>query len=306
MLKKLIILIPLLLGITFTTFCLLRVLPGDPVYSMVGERATPEAIESIRKEIGADKGFSSQYLGYLKLMIQGNLGRSYYSNRDVLADISAKLPNTIALALAAMAIAVPFGLATGMIMAYRKGGLAERCFNMISIWGLSIPIFWVGLMAMLIFSLYFKLLPPSGTGSFKFLILPAVVLALPALSSLARVTTSAIKETMGMPYVRTARAKGLAPLKIAITHVLKNAMVPIVTIIGLDFGSYLSGAVVTETIFGWDGIGRFTMQGIITRDYPVIMGCIIAGTAVFVIVNTLTDILYHYLDPRIRPYGKGW
>ena len=297
---------PLLLGITFTTFCLLRVLPGDPVYSMVGERATPEAIESIRKEIGADKGFSGQYLGYLKLMMQGNLGRSYYSNRDVLADISAKLPNTVELALAAMAIAVPLGLATGMIMAYRRGGLAERFFNMISIGGLSIPIFWVGLMAMLIFSLTLRLLPPSGTGGPRFLILPAFVLALPALSSLARVTTSAIKETMGMPYVRTAKAKGLTPLKIAITHVLKNAMVPIVTIIGLDFGSYMSGAVVTETIFGWDGIGRFTMQGIMTRDYPVIMGCIITGTAVFVIVNTLTDILYHYLDPRIRPHGKGW
>jgi ABC-type dipeptide/oligopeptide/nickel transport system permease component len=295
--------VPLLLGVTFTAFCLLRVLPGDPVYSMVGERANPETIESIRKEIGADKGFSRQYLGYLNLIMQGNFGRSYYSNRDVLSDMAAKLPNTIKLALAAMAIAVPCGIASGMVMVYRKGRLAERLISIISIGGLSVPVFWFGLMAMLIFSLNLKVLPPSGTGGLRFLILPALVLALPAMSSLSRVTALTIEETMGMPYVRTATAKGLAPLKIAM--VLKNALIPIVTIIGLDFGSYLSGAVVTETIFGWDGIGRFTMEGIIMRDYPVIMGCIVTCTAVFVIVNAFTDILYHYLDPRIRINDKS-
>ncbi len=293
------------MGVTFTAFCLLRALPGDPVYSMVGERANLETIASIRNEIGADKGFAGQYFGYLKLIMQGNFGRSYYSNRDVLNDMVAKLPNTIALALAAMAIAVPCGITSGMVMAYRKGRHTERLVSIISIGGLSVPVFWCGLMAMLIFSLNLRLLPPSGTGGLRFLILPALVLALPAMSSLARVTALTIEETMGMPYVRTATAKGLAPLKIAIVHVLKNALIPIVTIIGLDFGSYLSGAVVTETIFGWDGIGRFTMEGIIMRDYPVIMGCIITCTAVFVIVNTLTDILYHYLDPRIRIYEKS-
>jgi ABC-type dipeptide/oligopeptide/nickel transport system permease component len=189
-------------------------------------------------------------------------------------------------------------------MAYRKGQPMERLVSIISIGGLSVPVVWCGLMAMLIFSLNLKLLPPSGTGGLRFLMLPALVLALPAMSSLARVTALTIEETMGMPYVRTAKAKGLAPLKIAMIHVLKNALIPIVTIIGLDFGSYLSGAVVTETIFGWDGIGRFTMEGIIMRDYPVIMGCIITCTAVFVIVNTLTDILYHYLDPRISIHDK--
>ena len=294
----------MLLGVTFTAFCLLRALPGDPVYSMVGERANAETIESIRKEIGADKGFVAQYLGYLKLIASGNFGRSYYSNRDVLSDIATKLPNTITLAFAAMGIVIPCGIAAGMIMAYRKG-LAERLISMISIGGLSLPVFWVGLMAMLIFSLQLKLLPPSGTGGLRFLLLPAFVLAVPALSSLARITAATIEETMGLPYVRTARAKGLLPVKIAAVHVLKNALIPIVTIIGLDFGSYLSGAVVTETIFGWDGIGRFTMEGIIMRDYPVIMGCIITCTAVFVIVNMLTDILYHYLDPRIRLHGQG-
>ncbi|HTZ17977.1 MAG TPA: ABC transporter permease [Dissulfurispiraceae bacterium] len=304
-LKKAAVLLPLLLGITFTAFCLLRVLPGDPVYSMVGQRADPETIESIRKEIGADKGFAAQYIGYLKLIARGNFGKSYYTNRDVLTDIASKLPNTVCLALAAMAVAIPCGIAAGMIMAYRRGSIAEKLVGVFSVGGLSIPVFWVGLMAMLVFSLELKILPPSGSGELRFLILPALVLALPAMSSLCRVAAASVEEAMRMAYVRTAAAKGLAPLKVATIHVLRNALVPMVTVIGLDFGSYLSGAVVTETIFGWDGIGRFTMQGIITRDYPVIMGCIIASTAAFVIVNTLTDVLYHYLDPRMRIHDES-
>jgi len=267
---------------------------------MVGQRADPETIESIRKEIGADKGFAAQYVGYLKLIVQGNFGKSYYTNRDVLEDIASKLPNTAGLALAAMCIAIPCGIAAGMIMAYRRGGFAEKVLGMLSIGGLSAPVFWVGLMIMIVFSLELKLLPPSGSGGPRFLILPAIVLAIPVSCSLARVTAASVQETMRALYARTATAKGLSRLKIAIVHVLRNALIPVVTVIGLDFGSYLSGAVVTETIFGWDGIGRFTMQGIITRDYPVIMGCIIVSTFAFVIVNTLTDLLYHYLDPRMR------
>ena len=227
---------------------------------MVGERATPEAIESIRKEIGSDKGFAAQYIGYLRLIVSGNFGRSYYSNRDVLDDVSAKIPNTMKLAFAAMAVAIPCGMAIGIVMAYRKGRLAERLCNMITIGGVSLPVFWVGLMAMLIFSLRLRLLPPSGTGGLKFLILPAFVLAVPALSSLARVAASTIEETMGLPYIRTAKAKGLAQMKITMVHVLKNALIPIVTIIGLDFGSYLSGAVVTETHF-WLGRHRALHDG---------------------------------------------
>jgi len=305
-LKRILVLVPLLISVTFVSFCLLKTLPGDPVYSMVGERATPEAIESIRKEIGSDRDFMSQYAGYLGLLAGGNFGRSYYSNRDVLDDIAAKLPNTMKLALAAMAIAIPCGLAAGMIMAYRRGSFIERIAGMFTIGGVSLPVFWVGLMAMLVFSLELRLLPPSGTGGFKFIALPALTLAVPAISTLARVAAASIEESMGLQFIRTARAKGLSPLKIAIFHVTKNALIPVVTIIGLEFGSYLSGAVVTETIFGWDGIGRFAMQGIIMRDYPVIMGCIITCTAVFVVVNMLTDIIYHYIDPRIRIHdGKG-
>ncbi|MFZ6007227.1 MAG: ABC transporter permease [Nitrospirota bacterium] len=303
-LKRLLLLIPLLFGITLLAFFLLKALPGDPALSLVGERASPEAIENIRKEIGVDKGFIGQYIGYLKLLSHGDFGRSYHTNRDVLKDIVMKFPNTMRLAFAAMLIAVPLGIVAGFISAYKRGRFIDRLINVVSITGLSIPIFWSAIILMLFFSLKLKLFPPSGTGDIRFLALPAFVLSIPAMATLSRVTRTTILDILKMPYINTARAKGLPSIKISIVHVLKNAIIPIVTIIGLDFGSYLNGAVVTETIFGWDGIGRFTMEGIIKRDYPVIMGCIIFGTAVFVLVNLITDILYHYLDPRIRLHAK--
>lgn len=304
-LKRLLLLPPLLIGITLLSFSLLKALPGDPVTALVGERASAEAIENIRKELGTDKGFIRQYIGYASLLIKGDFGRSYFTNRDVLSDIEAKFSNTILLALAAMLMAVPAGIILGFFSAYRSGGSLERFFNLITLAGLSVPVFWSGIMLMLLVSLHLKLLPPSGTGGIKFLVLPAFVLAVPAASSLARITRTVVGDVMGLPYVKTARIKGLSEIRINTVHILKNALIPIVTIIGLDFGSYLNGAVVTETIFGWDGIGRFTMEGVIKRDYPVIMGCIITGTIIFIIVNLLTDIVYHYLDPRIRLHGKG-
>jgi ABC-type dipeptide/oligopeptide/nickel transport system permease component len=298
--KKFLILIPLLLGITLLTFTLTKALPGDPVLSMVGERAQPEVIEKIRKEIGADKHVFSQYLGYLKLLLQGEFGRSYYTNRKVFEDIIRKFPNTLKLALGAMLIAIPAGLLFGIISALKKDTCIDRVISSVSVSGLSIPVFWSGLLIMLLFSLKLKLLPPSGTGGIRFLILPALTLALPAIAALSRVTRTAIIEVTGMPFITTAKAKGIEEARINLIHILVNALIPIVTVIGLDFGSYLNGAVLTETIFGWDGIGRFTMEGIIKRDYPVIMGCVITGTVVFVLINLFVDILYHYLDPRIR------
>ena len=270
----------------------------------MGERASPEVIENIRKEIGADKGFFIQYVGYLKLLVSGDFGRSYYTNRAVMSEILAKFPNTMKLAFSAMMIAAPFGIIMGLAAAYQKGGFIERAIDSFSIAGLSVPVFWSAIMFMLIFSLHFKLFPPSGTGDIRFLILPALVLSIPAMATLSRVTKTTVMDILRMPYINTARAKGLSPVKISMVHVLKNAIIPIVTIIGLDFASYLNGAVVTETIFGWDGMGRFTMDGIIKRDYPVIMGCLIVGTVVFILVNLLTDIIYHYLDPRIRLHVK--
>jgi len=303
--KKLFLLIPLLLGITLLTFVLTKALPGDPVLSMVGERAQPDVIEKIRKELGQDKDLINQYFGYVKLLIQGEFGRSYYTNRKVFDDLFLRFPNTLKLALGAMAIAIPLGLFLGFLSACKRGTVTDRVISSLSVTGLSIPVFWSGLLIMRFFSLELKLFPPSGTGDIRFLILPSITLSLPALGTLARVTRTTLIEIFDMPFVTAARAKGIRERKIHLIHVFKNGLIPLVTVIGLDFGSYLNGAVLTETIFGWDGIGRFTMEGIIKRDYPVIMGCIIIGTVVFVFINLLVDILYHYLDPRVRLYEKS-
>jgi ABC-type dipeptide/oligopeptide/nickel transport system permease component len=289
-----------LFGITLLTFAFTKALPGDPVLSMVGERAQPETIEKIRKELGTDKNILSQYAGYIRLLLTGEFGRSYYTNRIVFDDLLLKFPNTLKLALGAMLIAVPLGLLFGFISAVKRDTIADRIISAVSATGLSVPVFWSGLLIMFFFSLKLRLLPPSGTGDLRFLILPAITLSLPALATLSRVTRTTLVEIFDMPFITTARAKGIAEMKIRLIHVLRNALIPLITIIGLDFGSYLNGAVLTETIFGWDGIGRFTMEGIIKRDYPVIMGCVVIGTLFFVIINLIVDVLYHYLDPRIR------
>lgn len=298
--KRIVLLVPLLFGITMTTFALTKALPGDPVYAMVGERSSPEIIEKVRREIGADKGFINQYFGYVSLLAKGEMGRSYYTNRKVLDDIRSRLPKTFLLAAGAMLIAVPSGIGLGLIAALRKGTIAGRIISTASMVFISLPVFWSGLLIMLFFSLSLKILPPSGTGGPRYMFLPSLTLALPALATIIRVTRVSVLDVISMPYIRTARAKGIKEKNINTLHIMKNALIPIVTVIGLDFGSYLNGAVLTETIFGWDGIGRFTMEGIIKRDYPVIMGCIIVGTLLFVLINLLVDFIYHYLDPRVR------
>jgi len=301
--KKIALLFPMLFGITLITFTLTSALPGDPVYSMVGERASPETIEKIRKEIGADKGVVRQYIGYVSLLLTGEMGRSYYTNRKVLDEISTKLPNTLRLAAGAMFIAIPFGILLGLLSAIRKNRVSDSLITVFSVAGLSVPVFWSGLMLMLLFSLKLKVLPPSGTGDMRYLILPALTLSLPAMASIVRVTRVSVLEVMELPFVRTARAKGIKENRVNMVHILKNALIPVATVIGLEFGSYLNGAVLTETIFGWDGVGRFTMEGIMKRDYPVIMGCIITGTMIFVLINIFVDFIYYYLDPRVRVDG---
>lgn len=261
-------------------------------------------IESIRRELNADENVLVQYIGYLKLLLKGEFGRSYYTNRRVSDDLMAKFPNTLLLAVGAMLIAVPAGITLGFISALRRGTVIDRGISSLSVIGLSLPVFWSGLLIMLFFSLKMKMFPPSGMGDIRFLIMPAITLSLPALATLTRVARTTLIDLFGMPYVRTARAKGISENRVRFVHIFKNALIPLVTVVGLDFGSYLNGAVLTETIFGWDGIGRFAMEGIIKRDYPVIMGCIIVGTTVYVLINLLVDIIYHFLDPRVRLYAR--
>ncbi len=301
-LKRLILFVPTLLGISLITFILMKHLPGDPVVGMVGERATPETISRIRAELGLDKPLPYQYAIYLKRICTGQFGRSIYTNRKISDDLVQKFPNTVKLALTAMFFASVLGISMGVFSAVNRGTLLDRIVTLVSVGGISVPVFWLGLALMLLFSFYLRWLPPSGmgNGSFIYVILPAATLATFSLSYIARVTRSSMLETLSQPYVAAARAKGISETAVVIKHALKNSLIPIVTLIGLDLGSYLNGAVLTETIFGWDGLGRYALDGIIKRDYPVIMGAVLFGALIVVAVNLVVDISYHYLDPRVR------
>ena len=304
LIKKIIITLFLLLGITFITFSLTRALPGDPALALVGQRASPQVIAAIRKQMGADRPFIVQYLDYVRMLSRGEMGRSYSTRKEVLGEIKVKFPNTFKLALAAMLLAAPLGAGLGFWGAIKRGTRTDLFLSSISIAGISVPVFFSGLLLMLLISLGLKLVPPSGTGGLRFLLLPAITLALPSAATLARVTRTMVLDIMDMPFVKTARAKGIGEWRVNAVHILRNALIPIVIVMGLDFGSYLNGAVLTEIIFGWDGIGRYAVDGIFRRDYPVVLGTILVGTAVFIIVNMIVDIAYHVLDPRVRVFDQ--
>ena len=306
-LKRCCLFVPTLLGISLITFILIKHLPGDPVAGMVGERATPETMSRIRTELGLDKPLPYQYVLYVKRVCAGQLGRSIYTNRNIADDLVQKFPNTVKLALAAMLFASISGIGMGVISAVHRGTVWDRIVTLVSVGGISVPVFWLGLTLMLLFSFYFRWLPPSGmgNGNLAFLILPAATLATFSLSYITRITRSSMLETLSQPYVAAARAKGISETVVVLKHALKNALIPIVTLIGLDLGSYLNGAVLTETIFDWDGLGRYALDGIIKRDYPVIMGTVLFGALIFVAVNLVVDISYHFLDPRVRAKSEA-
>jgi ABC-type dipeptide/oligopeptide/nickel transport system permease component len=299
LIKRLLLVIPTVLGITCITFFLMQGLPGDPVQGLAGEQADPAALAAIRKELGADRPVLLQYLGYLRLLARGELGRSYYTNRKVIDDIREKLPNTLVLACAAMMFATVCGLVLGILMAVMRGTLWDRLGLMLSVGGISLPVFWLGLLLMYLFSFSLHLLPASGTGLF-FLALPAATLGLNSAAYIARITRTSMLEVLSQPYIVTARAKGLRKGTIIFRHALQSSLIPIITLIGIDVGSYLNGSVLTETIFGWDGIGRYAVEGVFRRDYPVIMGCVLVGAIIFILINLAVDLLYGILDPRIR------
>jgi len=300
--KRIFLLFPTLVGITLITFLMLKALPGDPVQGLAGERSSPDTIKRLQKALGTNQNVLQQYTGYMRLLLKGDLGRSYYTNRNIAEDIIQKLPNTLKLAVGAMLFSIIIGLLLGILMAVDPGSVWDRLGQILSVSGISIPVFFLGLLLIYIFSFVFQLLPPSGTGNGNpvFLILPAATLGLNSSAYLARITRSSLIEIMSQPYIITAKAKGVKKSGLIMKHALKNALIPIITLIGLDFGSYLNGSVLTETIFGWDGIGRYAVEGIFKRDYPVILGCVLTGAFLFILVNLTVDLIYGFLDPRIR------
>jgi len=298
--RRLALAIPTLAGVLIVVFLLLYVAPGDPVIEMVGERADSATIARLRAELRLDDPLPVQFAHYAGNVLRGNLGTSYITGRPISRDIAERFPKTLQLALAAMLLAATTGITLGVLSARRPGGWVDRSAMLASYLGISFPVYWVGLILILVFAVMLRWLPPSGYGGLRFLILPALTLGMRSIAFLARMTRSAMLEVLGSDYIRTAWAKGLRERAVLARHALRNALIPIITVLGLDFGSYLTGSVLTETVFSWPGLGRYVVNAISRRDLPAIQGSVLFLSVVFVLVNLLTDLAYAGADARVR------
>jgi ABC-type dipeptide/oligopeptide/nickel transport system permease component len=305
--RRILLLVPTLLGVVTVTFLLMYVLPGDPVLSLVGERYDEETLDKLREDHGLDKPLVLRYIGYLGRVVRLDLGRSFVTGRPVMESISERFPRTLALAATAVLMAVAGGLAAGAFASRRRSPVTGNLLMTLTLIGVSIPVFWLGLILIQVFAIWLKILPPSGYGggSVRYIILPAITLSFASMATVARVTRSGLLEAGTEDFVRTARAKGLSERTVFGKHILRNALIPVITIVGTDFGSYLSGSVLTETIFGWPGLGRLIVQSILRRDFPVIQGAVLFMAVLFVAVNLIVDLSYGYIDPRIRKGEVG-
>ena len=297
--RRLLLAIPTLFGVLVVAFLLLYVAPGDPVEAMVGERADSATIARLRAELHVDDPLPQRFGHYVSRVAVGDLGRSYITNRPITQDIRERFPKTLQLAGAAMLLATALGISLGVLSARRPGGFADRFALGLAYLGISFPVYWVGLLLILLFAVTLRWLPPSGYGSLRFLVLPALTLGMRSIAFLARMTRSAMLEALSADFVRTARAKGLGEWVVTLKHALRNALIPIITVLGLDFGAYLTGSILTETIFSWPGIGRYVVNAISRRDLPAIQGAVLFLSTVFVLVNLLTDLAYAKADPRV-------
>ncbi|MFL5536671.1 MAG: ABC transporter permease [Gemmatimonadales bacterium] len=299
LLQRLLFLIPTLLGVLMVTFLLLYVAPGDPVQAMVGERADPETLARLRAELHLDDPLRKQFAHYLGGVLRGNLGTSYITRRPILRDLLQRFPATLRLAGAAMLFAALTGISIGIFGAWRPGAVLDRVAALGAYLGISFPVYWVGLILILIFAVNLRWLPPSGSGGLAYLILPALTLGMRSVAFLSRMTRAAMQEVLQSDFVRTARAKGLLETRVVLSHGFRNALLPVLTVLGLDFGSYLTGSILTETIFSWPGVGRYVLTAIDKRDLPAVQGSILFLSLVFVLVNLITDLLYARVDPRV-------
>jgi ABC-type dipeptide/oligopeptide/nickel transport system permease component len=282
------------------SFLLMNVAPGDPVRAMVGDYYDDDTIESLREELGLNKSLGAQYLNFISNTCRGDLGKSFMTQRLVVEDLKQKAPFTLQLALGAMLIAVPFGILLGIFAAINRGKLIDRILILVSLVGISAPVFWIALLLILILGINLQWLPPTGFGGIKFLILPAIALGTRSMAMLARTSRAYMLDVLKEDYIRTALAKGLSQRIILFKHALRNVLIPIITIVAADFGSYLSGAVLTESIFGWPGVGRFALNAIMKRDFPAIQGTVLFMALIFIVINIIVDICYAWVDPRVR------
>jgi peptide/nickel transport system permease protein len=327
-LRRGVALIPILLGVSAAAFLLIHLLPGDPALVYLGEHATPDAIKRVQHDFGLDKPLPLQYAIYLWDAVRGNFGDSLDSHRPVIVEFWPRFPATIELTLGAIIVALLVGIPIGLLSAARPNSILDRLGMGVALAGVSVPVFWLGLMLVYAFSVYFHILPTAGqlgvmysltpitridvldgllTGNFaaagdalRHLVLPSITLSTYSMAIIARMTRASMLDALHQDYIRTAYAKGLAGKAVVIGHGLRNALLPVITVIGLQVGSLLTGAILTETIFSWPGIGRYMYDSILFRDYPVILAGILLFSLVFVLVNLLVDVLYAFLDPRIR------
>jgi len=298
-LRRLLLAVPVLLGVVFVVMLTVDLLPGDAVTLMLGEHATKDAVAKLRDHLGLDKPFLVRYLEYVGRVVRGDLGRSIQQNRPVSDELADAWPATLELTIAALVLAAVAGIVAGVASAVWPNSIFDALARLGSLFGLSMPIFWTGLVLIVIFSLWLNWLPVGGAGSLNHLVLPAVTLALPSVAMIARMTRAAVLDVLREDYVRTARAKGVGEFWVLARHALRNAFIPILTLLGLQSGQLMGGAVLTETVFSWPGLGRLMVKAIFARDYILLQGAVLVFALAFVVINLLVDLSYGWLDPRI-------
>jgi len=301
--RRLLLAVPVLLGVVFVVMLTVDLLPGDAVSLMLGEHATPQAVAALRDHLGLDKPLATRYVQYVGRLLTGDLGRSIQQNRPVAAELADAWPATLELTVAALVLAAFFGVGAGVVSAVWPSSFFDTLARLGSLFGLSLPVFWTGLVLIVIFAWWLPWLPVGGTGSPSHLVLPAVALALPSTAMIARMTRSSVLEVLREDYVRTARAKGVRERWVVTKHALRNAAIPVLTLLGLQAGQLMGGAVLTETVFSWPGLGRLMVKAIFARDYILLQGAVLVFALVFVLINLLVDLSYGLLDPRIGRQG---
>lgn len=289
-----------IIGTVFLVFMMIHLAPGDPVLLMLHESSSPEAMEAMRENLGLNDPLYVQFWGFAANLARGDLGRTIRGNQPVMEEILARYPNTVLLASVALLFSVVTGGVAGIISGAKRNSLGDYVASTGSLIGMSMPTFWLGLLLIMLFSVRLGWLPTGGRGSIKHLIMPAVTLGSWSAASIARFTRSSLIEVLNLDYIRTARSKGLAERAVIFRHALKNACIPVLTVIGITFGRLLAGAIIVENIFSWPGIGKFLTNAILERDFPVVQGTVLFVALGFVVVNWCVDILYTYLDPRVR------
>jgi peptide/nickel transport system permease protein/oligopeptide transport system permease protein len=293
--------VPTLLAVSLCVFLIVRLIPGDPARLLAGDFATDQMVDELRARWHLNDPLPVQYAAYLGGLLRGDLGRSITTATPVLPELGERFFHTLELALAAIAVAALVGIAAGIASAVRRATFVDYLATALALTGISTPIFWSGLVLILLFSVTLEWLPAGGTGTVRHLVLPAASLGLFGAGVLARQTRSGLLEVLGQDFVRTARAKGLPERLVVVKHALKNALIPVVTVLGDQFGRLLGGAILTETVFSWPGMGRYLIEAISQRDYPAVQGAILVFAAAVVVINLLVDLSYGALDPRMRP-----